>query len=209
MDFETEHVADGVPFAGIADRGFQERGQGQLSVPPVGLKPAVHGPGYGHGQRAPDGHGTHSRLLVGGDGGGVGGTPAGVEKSQVFLRRIVHEPEGVSADPAHVGVDHVEDGIGGDGRIHRRSPLLQNVHARLGSEIMRRGHHAVGGHDQRTEPLGKGFRGRVHSELLSEDKSTSIGKIKFEIRISKSETNSKDPNFQCSKRRFELLKFEF
>ncbi len=88
------------------------------------LEPPVHGPGDGHGQGPPDRHGVHPRLPVRFDRGGIGRPSAGVQEGQVFLGGVVDEPKGVPADPAHVGVNNVQDGIRGDGRIHGRPTLL-------------------------------------------------------------------------------------
>ncbi len=143
---KAKNVANGVSLAGVADGGVENRGHRQFSVASMGLEPAVHGSGDGDGQESADGHGVHSRLFIPIDAGGVGRAPAGVQKSQVFFGGIVNKPEGVPADAAHVGVDHVEDGIGGNGRIHRRPPLFQNIDSGLRREIMGGGHHPVGGH---------------------------------------------------------------
>ena len=93
---------------------------------------------------------------------------AGIERPTFPARRIVHEPEGVAPQSAHLRINHGQHGPGGNGGIHGRAAPAQNSQAALRRQMMRRGNHAVP-RDRIGPPRDGLVLGKLHDTLVSSD----------------------------------------
>lgn len=82
------------------------------------------------------------RAVVVGSGH-AGGRSAGIDAAHLPGSRFRDQPESVAAQPRHMRVDNAQNSIGGDGRINRASPALQDVQPRSTGEIVWRRDHAI------------------------------------------------------------------
>ena len=167
IDFETEDVRDGKAFPGVSDSRFEDGGYGQHSVSAMGFEPPIHRAGDGHRQNPPQGNRGHAAFLKKFHARGIGRATARIQEGQVLFGCVVDQPESIASDPAHVRIDHVEDGIRGDGGIHGGPALFQDIDSGLGCQIVGGGHHSMGGHGDRTVLLGKCFGNGNFHNLLS------------------------------------------
>ena len=143
------------PVASVVDRRRQAPRERQLAVRRVRLAPARYA--AGNSQRARQ-HAAVGDLAQPApthrfDRCARGGAAAAAEVADRITRRVVDQPERVAADAGHVRVDDAQRRGGGDRRIDRRPPGLQDLHARGGRERMRAADDAPRGHRHRAAGL--------------------------------------------------------
>ena len=77
-----------------------------------------------------------------------GRAPGAIEGDLLAGRLVPHQPERVAADPAAVGHDHAQHGVGGDGGVHGVPARRQHGQPGRRREVMRRHDRAAGAADQ-------------------------------------------------------------
>ena len=123
--------------------GGQELGHRETAEPAVQLEPRVHRSRHRPrpGRVRWDGAvGVRADLVRGQRAGRPARAVEAVEASRL---RVPHEREKVAADPAGDRLQEAEGRVHRDRRVHRAAAALEDVHADLGRERVRGGHHAV------------------------------------------------------------------
>ena len=160
---EPDDLRDGRSFAGMPDCGGQNVFHGKYAKPFVQRKPPVYGARNRDGQRPmqrnPVGsvqarHKVFPRLSE-------GRSSAGVQPMQATRRFVPYDGEQVSADSAVVRLDEAQHGVGGDGGVHGRAALFQDVDGGLRSQRMAGRSHAMLAH--RRTARGEGRSGQAVS----------------------------------------------
>jgi len=128
-----------------ADGAFQATLQRQAAMGGMRHAPARNGAWNGEraGQRPAIRHLVEAAAREGLDRAARRGPAAAVDVAHHVGRGVVDQPEGITANTGHVGIEDGERGAGRDRRIDGRAALAENVGAGSARERVRTGHHAV------------------------------------------------------------------
>ena len=144
-----DDVGDGKSFLRILNRGGQQLRELERPEPRVELVPTVDAPGDRPREHTFTRDEFHPFLLEDFAVVGVGTAAAGVEAVK-FLRLVVPiNAEQVAPHPAAHRLGEAQHGIGGNGRVGRRSARLENVEPDLGRQRHARRDNAVTGDGRR------------------------------------------------------------
>ena len=128
-----------------------------MRLPPSGDHTG-HGEGRGPAARR-DGRAVTRPVRV--EIGAGRRAPGRVEGEQAARARVVDQPEVVAADPVHVRIDDGDGGGRGEGRVEGVAAAREDGAARLGGQMMGRGHEAARG--ARLGPAG----GSAHAPMIA------------------------------------------
>ncbi len=154
-----ELCRDGIAILCVSDRPVQVFPQRPAAIGIVGLAPARHPAGHRQrgGEDAGEGHLLQFTGVEPFDAGPAGGAPTAGKVLHLPGTRIVNQPEGIPADPRHVRVQYGKYRAHRDGRVHRRAPALQRLHAGGGGQRVRGAHHSVRRECRRTTGVQAGW----------------------------------------------------
>ena len=148
-----DDLGDRKALLGVLDGRTQNIREGQLAELLMQVVPARNAAGHRPGQRAVFGNLLQLVHLEVFARGLVGRAAAGVEAVQLLGLVVPDDGEQVAADAARHRFHEPQGGVGGDGGVHGRAPLTQNIEPDLRGQRLAGRDHAVPGHDDRTARL--------------------------------------------------------